>query len=187
MSPYSRHLIWFAAGAALGLTGLVAIAGVAAGEYEEGFWRTVAALVIVLTSACAALAGAELIERRQLVVLGWWVALTAPVEAVALLFANWQEHVGEEYADGLITATAFLLTGLVVSTLRLLVRERSPLVLALFAAAALVAAAIDVLAVVLTWSTQAPDAALSALLALIVVTLLLYALTPLAQHLTRPR
>ena len=48
--------------------------------------------------------------------------LTAPLEAVALLAANWQEHVSDLHKSTLITCAALLLSGLVIASLRLSLR-----------------------------------------------------------------
>jgi hypothetical protein len=140
--------------------------------------------MIVLAGAAAVLSGAHLVARRQLVPLGWWVAATAPAEAITLLVANWREHVSRAYADGLITATTLLLSGLAVATLRLVLHEDSGVARRGFAALVACTVALDVLALVVTWSHSLPDDALRALLSLVFLTLLLYVLTPLAQRLS---
>jgi hypothetical protein len=142
--------------------------------------------MIALAAAAAAFAGLELVERGRLVPLGWWVLVTAPAEAVTLLVANWREHVSQNYASGLITATVFLLSGLVVATLRLLVREGSRAGRAGFAAVTATTIALDVLALVVTWTHSLPQAALRGLLSLVFATLLLYLLTPLVQRSSGP-
>src|SRR5207248_1187064 len=96
MTPQSRNALWFSVGLSLGAAGIVAIVGVAVGEYGATFWRVIGMLVILFISAAAALAGLELIERRQLVPLGWWILATAPGEAVTLIVANWKEHVSAD-------------------------------------------------------------------------------------------
>ena len=141
--------------------------------------------MIALASAAAVLAGLELVGRRKHVALGVVVAASAPAEAAVLLAANWREHVSEPYASGLVTATVFLLAGLVVATLALLVREGSRTGRAGFVAVSSTTAAATVLSLVVTWSRSLPGEALTALLSLVFVTLLLYAATPVAQRLSR--
>jgi hypothetical protein len=187
MTVHARHLAWTSAASALGATGIVAVAGVSLGEYEAGFWRAVSALVIVLTASCAAFAGLELLHRRQLVPLGWWVLLTAPLEAGALLAANWQEHVSDLHKSTLITCATLLLSGLVVSSLWLLVDARVAAALAVFWTMAATTLAVDVLALVVTWRRATPDPATSVMLALIAATIVLFALAPLVQRRYRPR
>ena len=138
--------------------------------------------MIVLACAAAVLAGTELVARRQLVPLGWWLVATAPAEASTLLVANWREHVSRSYGNGLITATALLLSGLVVATLRLVVHEESGLARAGFAAVVVSTVTLDILALVVTWSHSPPEEASRALLSLVFLTLLLYAATPVAQR-----
>jgi hypothetical protein len=142
--------------------------------------------MIVLTAATGALAGLGLVARRELAGLGWWVALTAPAEAATLLAANWQEHVSEAYGSGLVTATLLLLSGLTVATLRLLVRLDSAAGRRGFAAVVLSTLTLDVLALVVTWTHSLPGPALSALLSLVLLTVLLYLLTPLVQRHSGP-
>lgn len=185
MSPDPRHVVWYAVGLSLGVAGIVAIVGVAAGDFGATFWRVIGTLVIAFVCVSAALAGLELIDRRQLLPLGWWVLLTAPAELVTLLVASWKDSVSSSYADGIVTTVLFLLSGLVVATLRLIVRREAPAVIAAFSVVVLATAALDVLGLVLIWAKQAPDPALRALLVLIVVTIVGYVLTPIVQRLAR--
>jgi hypothetical protein len=187
MTARSRHVLWFGVGVSLGVAGIVAIVGVAAGEFGATFWRVIGTLVILFVCAAAALSGQELIDRRRLLPLAWWMLLTAPAQFATLLVANWKEHVSADYANGLVTAALFLLSGLVVATLRLIVSVETPAVVATFSAVVLSTIALDVLAIVLIWSRTTPDAALRALLALIVVIIVLYLLTPIVQRLSAPR
>jgi hypothetical protein len=142
--------------------------------------------MIVLAAAAAALAGAELVSRRRLTVLGRCVLAGAPAEAALLLAANWREHVSEPYARVLVTATLFLLSGLLVAMLGLLADPGSRAGRRGFAAVATCVGALDVLALVVIWSRSLPGEALRALLSLVFLTLVLSVLTPLVQRHSRP-
>ncbi len=186
MTTRVRHGLWLVAGAGFGVVGIVAIVGVGVGQFGTTFWRVIGALVIALMCLAAALAGSELIARRRLSLLGWWMLATAPAELVTLLVANWKEHVSLDYANGLVTATVLLLSGLVVATLRLIVDIQAPAVVATFSSVVLATLVLDVLAIVLVWAHATPDVALRTMLALIVVIVVLYLLTPIVHRFSRP-
>jgi hypothetical protein len=138
--------------------------------------------MIALAAGTAALAGLELVARRRLVPLGFGVLVTAPAEAATLLAANWQAHVDRTVANGLVTATVFLLSGLAVSTLALVVEGRSAVGRLGLAAVAGSTAILDVLALAITWTGSLPGEALRALLSLVFLTIVLYLLTALAAR-----
>jgi hypothetical protein len=140
----------------------------------------------VLAGGGAALAGLELVRRRRLVPLGWWLVASAPAEAGLLLAANWRTHVDPTVASGLVTATTLLLSGLVVGTLALLVDDRAPLGRLGLTAVAGCTVVVDALALVATWADSLTGEGLRALISLVFLTLLLYAATPLAQRHSKP-
>lgn len=184
MSFARRRLLWAGVGAALAAMALTAIVAVIAGDFGDTFWRTIGTVVIVFTSGAAALAGLELVHRRQLRLLGWITLATAPAEAVTLLVADWKEHISVTYANGLVMTALILFAGLVVSTLRLIVDLSRPAVLVLFSSVCLCTAALVGLGVPLIWVAHAPDAAIRTLLVLVVLVMIGYALTPVVQRIT---
>lgn len=182
--PRSRRALSYGVGVSLCLAGTAALCGVAVGEYGDTFWRALATVVVTLLAVAAALAGLELLERRQLVPVGLAVIALAPAELVVLLVANWREGVSGTLANGEVTAVLLLLSGLVVSSLRLLVRARSIAVATSFGVVVVAVAALNVIALPMIWADAAPDPWLQALLALALVTAVGYVATPIAQRLS---
>jgi hypothetical protein len=185
MSPARRRLLWWGVGVSLTALAITAIVAVVAGDFGDTFWRTIGTIVILFSAGSAALAGLELIDRGQFRPVAWIVLLTAPAEAVTLLIATWKQSISTTYANGLVMCTLFLLAGLVLTTLRLIVRLDRPAVIVLFVSEVIVTTALVALAVPLIWIADVPDAALRALLVLVVLTLLGYVLTPVVQRLAR--
>ncbi len=181
-----RRLLWAGVGATLAAMAVTAVVAVAAGDFGDTFWRTIGTIAILFVCGAAALAGLELVHRRQLRLLGWTVLAAAPAEAVTLLVADWKESISGTYANGLVMTGLILFAGLVASTLRLIVDLSRPAVLVLFTSVCLCTAALVGLGVPLIWVAHAPDAAVRTLLALIVLVLIGYALTPVVQRLTHP-
>jgi hypothetical protein len=184
MTHRSRRLLWTAVGAALAALAVTAVVAVAAGDFGDTFWRTIGTVVILFTCGATALAGNELVHRGQLRAFGWAVLAIAPACAVTLLIADWKHDVSTTYGNGLLSAGLLLLAALAVSTLRLVVDLETPATLVLFTGVALCSAALVGLGVPLIWIAHVPDAALKALLVLIVLVVLGYAATPVVQRLT---
>jgi hypothetical protein len=171
-------------GAGIAITGAVGVCCAAAGVYGSGLWHGVAAAMIVLAAALAVVAGLELVARRRLAALACLIAAAAPVEAGLLLAANWREHASRPFGNVLVTATLFLLSGIVVSSVALVVDEASRLGRRGLRAVCACVAILDVLALVVTWSGALPGEALRALISLVFLTLVLALVTPLAQRLS---
>ncbi len=184
-SASRRRVLWLSLGVSLGLAGLAAIAALAAGGGTETFWRAIGTLVILCLCGGAVLAGLELLNRRTLVPLGWAVLATAPAEGAALVVAEWKEHISTHFANGVVTAVLFLLSGLVVSTLRLIVSLDRPAVLVVFVGVVACTIALDALATPLIWVSNAPDSGLRVVLGLIVLTVVGYAVAPIVQRFSR--
>lgn len=179
-----RRLLWTGVGASLAALAVTAIVAVLAGSFGDTFWRTIGTVVILFACGAAALAGNELRHRGQLEPLGWALLAVAPACAVTLLVADWKHDISTTYANGLFTASLVLLAGLAVSTLRLVVDLATPATLVLFTGVALCSGALVGLGIPLIWIAHVSDAALKALLVLLVLVVLGYAATPVAQRLT---
>lgn len=178
-----RRLLWTGVGGALAAMALTAIVAVIAGDFGDTFWRTIGTVVILFTGGAAALAGLELAHRRQLRLLGWALLVVAPACSVTLLVADWKSEISTTYANALVMTVLVLLAGLAVATLRLIVDLSRPVVLVLFSAVCLCTAALVGLGVPLIWVHDPPDAGIRALLILIVLVVIGYALTPVVQRL----
>jgi hypothetical protein len=184
MRPSGRRLLWSGVGVSLAALAVAAIVAVLAGSFGDTFWRTIGTVVILFSCGAAALAGNELVHREQLRPFGWAVLAVAPACAITLLVADWKQHISTTYGKGLLSAALVLLAALAVSTLRLVVDVETPATLVLFTGVTLCSAALVGLGVPLIWIAHVPDAALKALLVLIVLVLLGYAATPVVQRLT---
>lgn len=179
--------VWTFSGLALAAAAVVAIVAIAAGDFGDTFWRIIGTIATLFVAGAAVLAALELLARRQLRLLAWAVLVTAPAAGVTLLIATWKDSISTTYANGLTMSVLFLLAGIVATTLRLIARLDRPAVIVVFVSEMLVTAALVALAVPLIWIADVPDAALRALLVLLVLTLLGYVLTPVVQRLTHRR
>lgn len=184
-SASRRRVLWLSLGVSLGLAGLAAIAALAAGGGTETLWRAIGTLVILCLCGGAVLAGLELLNRRMFGPLGFAVIATAPAEGATLVVAEWKEHISASFANGVVTAVLFLLSGLVVSTLRLIVSLDRPAVLVVFVGVVACTIALDALATPLIWVSNAPDSGLRVVLGLIVLTVVGYAVAPIVQRFSR--
>jgi hypothetical protein len=142
--------------------------------------------MVVLAAAVALVAGSELVARGRLVLVAWAMIASAPLEAGVLLAANWREHASRPFGNVLVTATLFLLSGIVVALLALVADRTSPLGRRGLRTLCAGVVVLDVLALVVTWVGSLPGDALRALLSLVFLTLLLALVTPLAQRFSRP-
>jgi hypothetical protein len=142
--------------------------------------------MVVLAAAVALVAGSELVARGRLVLVAWAMIASAPLEAGVLLAANWREHASRPFGNVLVTATLFLLSGIVVALLALVADRTSPLGRRALRTLCAGVVVLDVLALVVTWVGSLPGDALRALLSLVFLTLLLALVTPLAQRFSRP-
>jgi hypothetical protein len=184
VGPSARRLLWAGVSASLAALAVTAIVAVVAGSFGGDFWRTIGTVVILFTCGATALAGNELVHRRQLHPLGWIVLAIAPSCAVTLLVGDWTRDVSNTFAKGILTAVLVVLAALIVATLRLVVDLTTPATLVLFSGVVLCAVLMVGLGVPLIWIAHVPDAALKTLLVLIVLVLIGYAATPVVQRLT---
>jgi hypothetical protein len=115
-----RRLFWIGAAGLLGLAALISIVALIRGEFTETDAKILGTLAVMLFAGSAALAGLALVDRGDLVPLGW-LAIALGIGGGALFC--WQLWAGfdhEELAtDGLIAVAAALL----LATARLLHRR----------------------------------------------------------------
>jgi hypothetical protein len=190
-----------AAGIAAAALVVVAAAGIFSVAGRSGFfhtedWQVFLTLVAAFLCGSCATAGLRLLERRLTDPLGLLAVAVGPVSfgvvAVGIWWLDgWREH-GETLGKVVATALVLLISTLVLATLRLMGRPRSRLSLALFALACLCAVGIDGLALAKIWSlaptegdnsSVAGSAGARLMLALGVVGVLAFLLTPLADKL----
>src|SRR5207244_2688747 len=77
MTPSGRRLLWSGVGASLAALAVTAIVAVVAGSFGDTFRRTIGTVVILFVCGATALAGSELVHRRQLRSVGWAALLVA--------------------------------------------------------------------------------------------------------------
>lgn len=98
------RLFWIGAAVLLGAAALVAIFAVVRGDFTDTDGKILAVLGTALLAGGVALAGLALIERRELVPLGWLAVLGALV-----LFVLAVAEAAREWDDGDLTASCYLL------------------------------------------------------------------------------
>jgi hypothetical protein len=137
-----RRLFWTGAATLLGVAALVAIAALVKGELTETDGRILGTLGLALGAGSVCLAGLALVDRRDLVPLGWLAVAVGAVGFAVAAVEIWRDVPDEE-----LFGTTLLLLGsfLLAATGRLLLRSRSlepvyaaHLVLSAFATAATV-------------------------------------------------
>ena len=114
-----RRVFWIGAAALLGVAALVSIVALLRGELTPTDGNILFTLAAAFLAGSAALAGLALIERRDVVLLGWAVVTTSAVGFAILAWQIWTEFDYENWS--LDTATA-LIAALMVATARLLYR-----------------------------------------------------------------
>jgi len=104
MQARLSRLFWIGAAALLGVAALVAVQAVVRGDFTDTDGKILAVLGTALVAGGVALAGLALIERRELVPLGWLAvvgALVLFVIAVVVAVREWD--------DGDLTGSCYLL------------------------------------------------------------------------------
>lgn len=116
-----RRLFWIGAAGLLGLAALISIVALLRGEFTDTDGRILGTLGAAFLAGSASLAGLALIDRRDLVPLGWAVALAGLVTFGVLTWQVWTEF--DEETWSLDAATAAV-AALMLATSRLLLRDR---------------------------------------------------------------
>jgi hypothetical protein len=186
------------AAAALVLTAAVGIVSVVSrsGFFRTPDWQILLTLVAGFLCGACGTASIRLLERRLRDPIGWIAAVVAPVSfaviAVGIWWLNgWLRH-GDLLGKLVATSLVALFSTLVVATLRLVARPRSPSALALVVVTVVCAVGVDALALAKIWSL-APEhgdtgsatgsAGGRLMLALGILGVLAYLLTPLVDRL----
>jgi hypothetical protein len=184
------------AAAALVLVAAVGIVSVAgrSGFFRREDWQVLATLLAAFLCGACATAGLRLLERRRADPLGWLAVAVAAASAVVFPVGiwwldGWVKH-SEALGKVVSTALVLLITTLVLASLRLIRPPRSRLAFGFVTAAVLCAVGIDALALAKIWSLSRSDTASATgsagarvMLALGIVGVLAFLLTPLADRL----
>jgi hypothetical protein len=174
-----RRLFWLGAAVLFSIAALVAIAAVLGGDFGDTQARILCTCGIAFVCGAATLAGFACLDRGVIRPAAW-VTIVLGVAAFAVWTgAAWQEDVGNAYWKVAGVLGAWTLTGLIVTTLRLLAsspRLLSTVVPATWAAAGLAA-------VVSTEMILSGDGGpWKLVVVLVILTALGYALTPVLQR-----
>ncbi|MDQ3066030.1 MAG: hypothetical protein M3R12_02600 [Actinomycetota bacterium] len=115
-----RRFFWIGAAALLGVAALVSIVALLRGEFTENDGRILGTLAAAFLAGSAMLSGLALIERRELVPLGWGVAGVGVVGFGILTWQVWTQFDEESWTLDTITV---LVAALMLATARLLHRR----------------------------------------------------------------
>jgi hypothetical protein len=177
----------------LAAVGVVSVAG-RSGFFHQEDWQVLLTLVAGFLCGACATAALRLLERRPVDPLGWLAVVVAGESSVVLALgiwwrAGWREH-GELLGKLVTTSLVLLITTLVLAILRLIRRPGSRFAFATFGVTVLCAIGVDALAVAKIWSVSRSDTASATgsagarvMLALGIVGVLTFLLTPLADRL----
>ena len=115
-----RRLFWIGAAALLGVAALISIVALGRGEFTDTDWQILGTLAIALGAGSACLAGLALIDRREVVWLGWAAVATGIGAFGVIVHQIWTDFGSDERFG-----TALLLLGVVLlaTTGRLLLRR----------------------------------------------------------------
>ena len=138
-----RRFFWIGAATLLGVAALVSIVALLRGEFTDTDGRILGTLAVGFLAGSAVLSALALIDRRDLVPLGWAGVAVAAGGVVAHTWQVWVEFASE---SGSLDTTIVVLAVLMVTTARLLHRRFEWLFWA-SAALTVVAAAVYVWAV----------------------------------------
>ena len=115
-----RRLFWIGAATLRGAAALISIVALLRGEFTETDAKILGTLGTALLAGSASLAGLALIERRELVPLGWAVAAVSAIGFAVLTWQVWNEFTSENWSLDTITV---VVAGLMLATSRLLHRR----------------------------------------------------------------
>ena len=115
-----RRLFWIGAAGLLGLAALISIVALLRGEFTETDGKILGTLGFAFLGGSASLAGLALLDRRELVPLGWAAVLGGVAGFAVLTWQVWTEFDSENATfDALLVVVALLM----LATARLLTRR----------------------------------------------------------------
>lgn len=115
-----RRLFWIGTAALLGVAALISIAALLRGEFTDTDGRILGTLAVGFLTGATALAGLALIDRNDLVPVGWAVVAIAAVGFVLLAWQVWVDFDGESWS---LDTMIVVLAALMIATARLLHRR----------------------------------------------------------------
>ena len=115
-----RRLFWIGAAGLLGLAALISIVALLRGEFTETDGKILGTLGVAFLGGSASLAGLALLDRRDLVPLGWAVVLGG---VVAFCVLTWQVWTDFDSEDLTLDTLLLVVAGLMLATARLLTRR----------------------------------------------------------------
>jgi peptidoglycan/LPS O-acetylase OafA/YrhL len=105
-----RRLFWIGAAGLLGLAALISIVALVRGDFTDTDWKILASLGIALGAGSACLAGLALVDRGELVWLGWAAVATGVGAFAVIMHQVWTEsHSDERWTTALLLLGAVLL------------------------------------------------------------------------------
>jgi hypothetical protein len=174
-----RRLFWLGAAILFSVAALVAIAAVLGGDFGDTQARILATCGIAFVGGATALAGLACLDRGVIAPIGWAAVVLGVASFAVWAGADWMEDPGSAYWKLAGVLGTWMLTALVVTTLRLFVR--SPRLLA--TVVPLTWAAAVFAAIVSTEMILAEDGGpWQLVVVLLILTALGYALTPALQR-----
>ncbi|HEY7795382.1 MAG TPA: hypothetical protein VIA10_15365 [Gaiellaceae bacterium] len=177
-----RRVFWTSAAALLGVAALVAIVALLRGELTETDGKILLSLGLTLGAGSTCLAGFALLDRRDLVPLGWLAVGVGVVGYAVVLWSIWDEPAREEWY---LTALLLLAVVLLAAVGRLLLRRES--LLPLYAAHLVLSAFATAATVWLIWGADSPPDAWGKLLgAAWILAGLTWALVPVLGRTSEP-
>ena len=143
-----RRLFWIGAAGLLGLAALISIAALLRGEFTETDGKILGTLAAAFVAGSLSLAGLALLDRGDLVPLGWAGVVGG---IVGFVLFTWQVWSGFDSEDVMADTSLLVAAGLMLTTARLLRRRHTWL---FWVSAALTTAS----AVIFLWAIHAePD------------------------------
>jgi hypothetical protein len=115
-----RRLFWIGAAALLAAAALVSIVALVRGEFTDADGKILGTLAVALLAGSTALAGLALVERDELVGLGWAVVATA---GGCFAILTWQVWTGFDSESWSLDSIVVLPAALMVATARLMLRD----------------------------------------------------------------
>lgn len=174
------RLFWIGAAAILVVAALISVIAVLSGGFSSTDGRILATLGSILLAGATAVAGLSLVERRQLVPLGW-VAVGGAAVGFALLEASiWHGFEGKTINRLAGTALLVLIELLLATTGRILLRGKR--LLPLYGAMLVLLSVAVLLTVVTIWSGADSSRMAKAITTFWILAVLGWLLVPVLQR-----
>ena len=177
-----RRIFWTGAAALLGVAALISIVALLRGEFTDTDGSILGTLGVTLGSGSACLAGLALLDRRELVPLGW-LAIATGVGSYAVIV--WEIWAGFDDEEPWVTALLVLGVVLLAAVGRLILRR--PSLEPLYAAHLVLSAFATAVTVWIIWDDGSPPDWWAKVLGTIwILAGLTWALVPVLGRTARP-